>query len=45
MDNQNKNLNKEMSGSTRRSRLGLGVSNWNFPSLGAMDTKTRTEKL
>ena len=26
-----------MRGSTRRSRLGLGVSNWDFPKLGCIE--------
>ena len=45
MDNLNQKLNNVMSVSLRRSRLGLGVSNWNFPSLVAIemtDPSTKT---
>ena len=33
----NQKSNNIMRGSARRSRLGLGVSNWNFPSLGIIE--------
>ena len=41
----NQKLNNIMRGSARRSRLGLGVSNWDFPSLGIIEMtgpKTKT---
>ena len=33
----NQKWNNIMRGSTRRSRLGLGVSNWDFPKLGCIE--------
>ena len=32
-----------MRGSARRSRLGLGVANWDFPSLGIFETNILTK--
>ena len=35
----NQKLNNIMRGSACRSRFGLGVSNWDFPSLGGIEIK------
>ena len=33
----NPTLHKELSGSARHSRLGLGVANWDFPKFGYIE--------